>query len=285
MSQYHTKPTQFVDHVNIKVKNLEQSVAFYQTMIGFQILEKANNTVSLTADGIKPLVTLETSEDIIAKQRRTTGLYHFALLLPTLKDLGKLLKHLIEAKYPLEGASYHGMSNAIYLADPDGNGIEICVDTDPSTWFSPNGKLDISNNGPMDIRMVLMASNHETFEGLPSETRMGHIHLHVSEFAKIKEFYVKGLGFEITIEIPNQAVFFASGGYHHHIGTNVWNGVGASKPSNNSVGLSFYTIVLPNEEERAERIKRLIALGYEVEVIDQEYYTEDPSGNRICLKV
>lgn len=285
MSQYHTKPTIYVDHINIKVKNLEKSVAFYQTMIGFQVLEQSKDSVTLTADGKKPLLTLETSDNMRAKEKRTTGLYHFALLLPTLKDLGKLLKHLIEAKYPLQGASYHGISNAIYLADLDGNGIEIYADTNPSTWFAADGQLDISKNGPMDISMVLMAANHEKFKGLPTNTRMGHIHLHVSELSKTKEFYVKGLGFDIAIEIPNQAVFFASGGYHHHIGTNVWNGFGASKPSKNSVGLSYFNIVLPSEEERVNVINRLTSLGYVLDRIEHEYYTEDPSGNRIRIDV
>lgn len=285
MSKYHTKPTTFVNQVTLRVKNLEESVVFYKTMIGFQVLETSKNIVTLTSDGSNPLLTLETSDNITSKEKRTTGLYHFALLLPTIKDLGKLFQHLIDVNYPLQGASYHGISNALYLADPEGNGIEICVDTDPSTWFEANGQLDISKNGPMDVRMVLLASKYEKFEGLPTNTRMGHIHLHVSEFNKTKEFYGKGLGLDIVMEVPNQAVFYSSGGYHHHIGTNAWNGFGAPRPSKNSVGLAFYTIVLPNEEERSNVIHRLKSLGYVVDRIDDEYYTEDPSGNRIKLIV
>ena len=285
MSKYHVKPITFVDHVQIKVKNLEKSMKFYETIIGFKVLEKSKDTVTLTADGKTPLLTLETSENITSDGKRTTGLYHFALLLPTLKDLGKILNHFIASNYPLQGASHHGISDAIYLADLDGNGIELCADTDPSTWNWLNGQLDITNNGPMDVRKVLLAANHEKFEGLPTNTCMGHIHLHVSEFNKTKEFYSKGLGFNIVIEIPNQAVFFSSGGYHHHVGTNVWNGLGAPKPAKNSVGLSFYTIVLSNEKERINVMKRLESLGYLVEMIDNEFYTEDPSGNVIKLKV
>ncbi|MBO1513960.1 VOC family protein [Metabacillus bambusae] len=283
MNSFHSKPNTFVNHVHLKVENLIRSLEFYQNLMGFQVLNQSGKKAVLTANGITPLLTIEQPEDNIPKQMSTTGLYHYALLLPTRKDLGKLITRLLNEQYPLQGASYHGTHDALYFQDPDGNGIEVAVDTEPSTWRDKTGEMDFSKNGPMDVESVIAAANGERWNGIPEGTIIGHIHLHVSDLEKTKEFYHDGLGLDIVMDIPNQAVFFSSGGYHHHIGTNIWNGKNAPKPAPNSVGMLFYTLVTPNEETRKSMVKKLEALDYRVTEKKGELFTEDPSGNRILL--
>ncbi|MDC3418707.1 VOC family protein [Aquibacillus salsiterrae] len=283
MYPYHSKPNTFVNHVHLKVEDLTRSLEFYQDLMGFQLLNQSGNRVELTANGITPLLTIEQPEGIMPKQTGTTGLYHYALLLPSRKDLGKLITLLLKEKYPLQGASYHGTHDALYFADPDGNGIEVAVDTDPSTWRDKTGQLDFSKNGPMDVESVIAAADGEKWNGIPKDTIIGHIHLHVSGLEKTKEFYHKGLGLDIIIVIQNQGVFFSSGGYHHHIAANIWNGKNAPKPNPNSVGMLLYTFVLPDDETRNAIIEKLETLGYLVTAENGGFFTEDPSGNRIQL--
>jgi len=282
MNTFHSKPNTFVNHVHLKVEDLSRSLEFYHNLMGFQILNRSGNKAVLAANGIIPLLTIEQPEGVIPKQAGTTGLYHYALLFPTRKDLGKLITLLLNEKYPLQGASYHGTHDALYLADPDGNGIEVAVDTDPSTWKDKRGQFDFSKNGPMDVESVIAAANGEKWNGIPEETIIGHIHLHVSDLEKTKEFYRDGLGFQVTIDFP-EGVFFSTGGYHHHIGTNIWHGKNAPKPELNSVGMLFYTLVTPNEETRKSMVEKLETMGYRVTEEQGELFTEDPSGNRILL--
>lgn len=283
MNAFHSKPNIFVNHVHLKVENLSRSLEFYQMLLGFQVLKQSGNKAELTANGITPLLTIEQPEGIIPKQMHTTGLYHYALLLPTREDLGKLITLLSNAQYPLQGAAYHGTHEALYFQDPDGNGIEAAVDTDPSTWRDKTGKLDFSKHGPMDIKSVVAAANGERWTGMPVGTIIGHIHLTVSDLEKTKKFYQAGLGFDVVMNLPNQGIFFSTGGYHHHVGTSVWSGKNAPKPAANSVGLHSYTLVIPDDETRKSVVGNLEAMGYIVTEEEGVFFTEDPSGNRIHL--
>jgi catechol 2,3-dioxygenase len=170
------------------------------------------------------------------------------------------------------------------LADPDGNGIEVAADTDPATWTDSTGAFDFSKNGPMDIPSVLAESKGESWTGMPEGTVIGHLHLHVADLAKTKEFYRDGLGFQVTIDFP-EGVFFSTGGYHHHIGTNIWHGKNAPKPAPNSVGMLYYTLALPDEEARKSAVVKLESLGFPVTEENGTYLTEDPAGNRVHLTV
>lgn len=176
-------------------------------------------------------------------------MYHFALLLPSRNDLARILRHFIQIRYPLQGASDHLVSEAIYLADPDGNGIEIYSDRPSAAWNWENGEVEMATV-PLDAENLLAEGDGEAWTGLPSNTLMGHIHLHVSELQKTEEFYIQGLGFNIVNRYGRQALFISTGGYHHHIGLNTWNGVGAPAPLENSVGLKRFSLVLPNKETR-----------------------------------
>ncbi|MGE8204532.1 VOC family protein [Heyndrickxia sp. NPDC080065] len=282
--EFHQSPHTFVDQVYLKVSNLERSLEFYRNIIGFQILKQEERKALLTADGKNPLLIIEQPEHVTPKQGRTTGLYHFALLLPTRADLAAVLQHFIQVGYPLQGASDHLVSEALYLADPDGNGIEIYADRPASTWDWENGEVKMVTD-PIDVRGLLAEGQGKKWTGLPASTLMGHIHLHVSELQKTKEFYCDGLGFDVVSRYGNQALFISTGGYHHHIGLNTWNGVGAPKPAENSVGLKWFTLVFPNEEARNKVMDQLQRIHVMVKKEDECYFTEDPSGNRIKLSV
>ncbi|MFS0864809.1 VOC family protein [Fredinandcohnia sp. 179-A 10B2 NHS] len=281
--KFQRPPYTFVGIVDIKVMDLERSLEFYQNIIGFQILEKSERKVLLTADGKNPLLSLEQPEGITPKEPRKTGLYHFAILLPTRADLGRVLYHLVQKNIPI-GASDHLVSEALYLDDPDGNGIEIYSDRPSETWEWSAGQVKMVTD-PLDGQGVLAEGKGEPWKGLPSETVMGHIHLHVSELNKTEEYYTKGLGFDVVTRYGAQALFISTGGYHHHIGLNTWNGVGAPAPSENSAGLKSFQLVLPNEAALQETIKNLQAIDAYVNEVNGVVETTDPSDNLIQLVI
>ncbi|WP_046178296.1 VOC family protein [Domibacillus tundrae] len=277
MDRFHEKPNVFVGEVNINVTDLARSIDFYTNVIGLNVLNQSERQAVLTADGQTVLVTLEQPHGVLPKQGRTAGLYHFAILLPERKDLAVFLRHLLQTGQRF-GAADHYVSEAIYIDDPDGNGIEIYRDRPSSEWTWNDGFVDMAT-----VQLdgdSLLAESDEEFIGLPEGTIIGHIHLHVSNISEAENFYIKGLGFQVVSHYP-QAIFTSTGGYHHHIALNTWQGVGAPRPAQNSVGLNWYTLVFPSEEAREEAVARLKGIGAAV----TEYVTEDPSGNQIHLIV
>ncbi|RWZ54630.1 VOC family protein [Halobacillus fulvus] len=281
---FHRKPVTYVQEVQLNVQNLELSLRYYQDIIGLQILERTFNGARLTADGKTCLLVLTQPEDVVAKPQNTTGLYHFALLVPTRKDLAYFVRHLAANEVRI-ASSDHLVSEALYLNDPDGNGIEIYADRDPKEWTWKNERVAMAVD-PLDFEDLLKEGNpNEPWQGLPAGTVMGHIHLHVSHLERAKAFYTDGLGFDIVSRLGDQALFISSGKYHHHIGLNTWAGVGAPEPPANSVGLDFFTIVLPDEEHRKELVERLGRIGVTVTEEDDVFVTKDPSGNGVRLVV
>ena len=281
---FHKKPATFVENVHLKVENLDRSLKFYQTILGFDILERTTESAKLTTDGETSILSLEQPSDVIPKQGRTSGLYHFAILLPSKTDLANFVVHLAQNQIPI-GSSDHQVSLALYFNDPDGNGIEVYCDRDAAEW-TWQGDQVVMTVDPLDFDDLLKhATSTTAWQGMPKDTVMGHIHLHVSEIKSAEEFYVKGLGFKVVTRYGGQAIFLSTADYHHHIGVNVWNGVGAPTPPENSVGLSSYTLNYPDEGARQEAIKRLEELGAEVSENSNQWVTKDPSGNRIILAV
>ncbi|MET3321642.1 UNVERIFIED_ORG: catechol 2,3-dioxygenase [Peribacillus simplex] len=281
MGEFHQKPVTFVREVSINVMHLDNAIRFYQDIIGLQLLKKTDRKAVLTTDGKTPLLTLEQPADVIPKEGRTTGLYHFALLLPTRADLSIFLRHLLQTEYQF-GASDHDVSEALYITDPDGNGIEVYWDRPSSDWKWSNGEVAMGTD-PLDGNSLLAESDDE-WNGLPAGTLMGHIHLHVADLRKTEEFYMLGLGFTIVNRFGG-ALFTSTGGYHHHIGLNTWNGVGAPAPKKNSVGLNWYSLVFADEEARNKVIENLNKIGAEATKEDGFYVITDPSGNEIHLVI
>ncbi|OMP68192.1 VOC family protein [Domibacillus epiphyticus] len=281
MEHFHRKPNTFVGEVNITVMDLKRAMTFYKNVIGFQVLEQTDRTAVLTTDGKTPLVTLEQPLDVSPKEGRTTGLYHFALLLPSRADLSVFLHHLLQTGYRF-GASDHYVSEALYINDPDGNGIEVYRDRPSTEWTWTNDKVAMATE-PLDGDSLLAESEGE-WSGLPADTVMGHIHLHVADLKKAEEFYINGLGFAVVSLYP-QAIFTSTGGYHHHIALNTWQGIGAPVPKKNSVGLNWFSLVFPDEEARGKAIKQLEKLGASVTKEADSYLATDPSGNKIRMVI
>lgn len=281
MSKFHKKPNLYLGEISLKVKNLSQSLLFYQQIIGLKVLKQSDKRAVLTADRKTPLVILEQLDQVEEKTTRTSGLYHFAILLPSRKDLSVFLRHLLETRYPF-GAADHLVSEALYLNDLDGNGIEVYTDRPSEQWAWKDGLVKMATL-ELDGAGILAESN-APWEGLPEGTIMGHMHLHVSDLEKAKEFYTDGLGYSVVSYYP-QAVFMSTGGYHHHLAINTWQGVGVPRPSKNHVGMKWYRIFFPDENTRAEAIQRIEKLGAKVTKDGADYLTEDPAGNGIRLSV
>lgn len=280
---FHREPSTYVGQVNLKVQNLERALKFYQEVIGFKILNQTETSANLTADGKTVLLSIEQPDHVSPMQGKTTGLYHFALLLPTRADLAQIVQHFADIGLRF-GSSDHLVSEALYLSDPDGNGIEIYRDRAPSDWNWNNKEVEMAVD-PLNFIDLLSGVSQQAWQGLPAGTVMGHIHLHVAELHKTEQFYVKGLGFEVVNRYGAQALFISTGKYHHHIGLNTWNGVGAPRPSENSVGLKSFTLIYPNDAAREHAVANLKDIGATIIEEQGELATLDPSGNRILLQV
>jgi catechol 2,3-dioxygenase len=284
MSNYHIQEIPHINSVELTVINLDHSLEFYTKTLGLKLQTKTLTSAQLGVDLTHTLLTLHQLENGKPKESRTAGLYHFALLLPSRLDLGLILKHFISSRTALQGASNHGISEAIYLADPDGNGIEIASDTPDSTWKWTDNKLDLlSNNGPMDIQSVLKDTKDLEFVGLPSETIIGHIHLHVSELVDSKKFYTDILGLDIVVEIPNSAVFMSYGKYHHHIAINLWNGKGIKQANPSTPRLIVANLNIPTLNQIDLIENRLKESNYPFIKKDDALWVNDPSGNQFKL--
>ncbi len=284
MKNYHSNEIAHVSSVEIRVLDLNKSISFYTHTIGMKLLSQSDTQADFGVNTNNVLLRLVQIENGHPKEARTAGLYHVAYLLPTRKDLGLILKHFIELRTPLQGASNHGISEAIYLADPDGNGIEIAADTPDSTWKWNGDKLDIlSNNGPMDIQSVLNEAKGLEFNGLPDTTIVGHLHLHASELVESKKFYRDILGLDIVIEIPNSAIFMSYGKYHHHIAINLWNGKGVKQASSSTPGLIVANLNIPTITQLDNIENKLNELNYPYNKKDQALIVNDPSGNQFRL--
>lgn len=279
---FHDVPNIYAKSVTLKVSNLEKSLLFYKEVIGFSIASQEKKKAALRAGRGEAFLFIEELDHVEPKTMRTTGLYHFAILVPSREHLGMILTHLLETGYPLQGASDHDVSEAVYLADPDGNGIEIYHDRSATEW-KWEGDFIRMGTAYMDTKGVLAAASNHPWIGLPEGTILGHIHLHVAELEETVDFYVKGLGFDVVLKYGSQAFFLSTGHYHHHIGLNVWNGIGAPVAKKNQVGLAYYDLKIPSQEKLEEIIQRLIVLGATITEEEYSCYTYDPSGNMIRL--
>ena len=282
MSQFHKQPVTHVGTVELNVLDLAEMTGFYTEVIGLRILKEQGQRVELTADGRTPLLVLDEREGLHPKLPRRAGLYHFALLLPSREDLGAAIRHLSVHGIGL-GAADHLVSEAIYLNDPEGNGIEIYRDLPPEGWIWEGPEVRMATD-PLDAQAILAAADAQgvKWAGIPEQTLMGHIHLHVSDLEAARRFYGEGLGFEVVSRYP-QALFMSTAGYHHHIGLNTWNGAGAPPQGSDSAGLAEFSVVYPDETSKQEAAGRLRALGFEPAEREGRISVTDPSGNRLSL--
>lgn len=267
--------------VSLAVANLARSLHFYGEVLG---LAPAERSALLAADGT-PLLRLVEQPGARPKPPRATGLYHFALLLPSRLDLARWLRHVLALNWPLQGWSDHGVSEAIYLADPDGNGIELYRDRPRAEWPVANGELQMVTD-PLDAASLLaLADGAPDWQAMPAGAAMGHVHLHVRQIDEAQDFYCGVLGFDLMQRYGPSALFVSAGGYHHHIGLNTWAGVGAPPAPAGSAGLRYFTIVVPDETSLASLVGRVQQAGVAVTPQDGGWFVRDPSGNGIRLAV
>ena len=278
---FHEKPNTYVTNVEIKVSDLQRSLNYYQEVIGFKVLQQESHKATFTADGKTALLTIVQPETVEEKTRFTTGLYHFALLLPSRRDLANVISHFHKNGVYF-GASDHDVSEALYLSDPDKNGIEIYADRPEDKWTWHSNQVHMVTE-PLNIQSIL-AEGNDTWSGLPTGTVMGHIHLSVSNLTEAEEFYTKGLGFDIVTRYGTQALFISTGRYHHHIGLNTWYSENAPKLGEHQVGLKTFSLRLDNEQQVATMKENLRAIDAPVTDIAGGFQTEDPAGNKILLK-
>lgn len=264
--------------VGLAVSDLARSTDFYAETLGMAALDHTpDRAVMGTADGT-PLIALIAQPGAQPQPRFSTGLFHVAMLLPSRADLGAWLLHVARTGFALQGASDHFVSEAIYLADPDGNGIEVYRDRPRVEWTYQGGELNIGTVA-LDLDGVLNAGRDQTWEGIPSGTTIGHVHLRVSEIESAVRFYRDGIGLDVMMRAPG-AVFMAAGGYHHHLGANIWGSRGAPPPPADSVGLRWFTLITP---DAAQIEARLNALGYPVSWQDGAIIAVDPSDNTLRI--
>ena len=234
-----------IGKVVLKVANLEKMIAFYTQVIGLSLIEKNQQTARLGTTE-KILLELIKVENPLPLTRKT-GLFHVAFLLPTRKDLGNTLIHYLQSNAPIDGASDHGYSEALYLTDPEGNGIEVYCDKPKSEWdIREDGEI-VGITKEMDAEGVVAAADSQQ-SSFPTGTIVGHVHLKVADLAQTETFYTQVVGLSLKNNFGNQAKFFAAGDYHHHIGSNTWMGKGVPPMADNDLGLAYYTFVLPDKE-------------------------------------
>jgi catechol 2,3-dioxygenase len=275
-----------VGAVRLRVRDLDALTAFYERVIGLRTLSHDDGVVRLGADGGPAFVELAAAPSAPPRPARSTGLFHQAILVPTRADLARALRRVIGAGWRLTGASDHLVSEALYLDDPEGNGIELYRDRPREEWRRErNGELAMATL-PLDLEGVLgeLGPDEPGDPGaMPAGTHMGHVHLQVSSLEPTERFYAGALGLDVTVRTYPGALFLSAGGYHHHIGANTWQSSGAPPPPEGALGLERYELVLPDREERDRVAARLEEAGAEVVRLDAGVQATDPSGNRVLL--
>ncbi len=262
-----------VGPVELSVTNLERSTGFYESAIGLQVHRREDGRAALGAGGEDLLVLVE--EPAARPAGRHAGLYHFALLHPSRLELARAAERLAATRTRISGASDHGISEAIYLPDPDGNGIELAADRGREHWGDLRDPTTIGGPEPLDVAGLM-----ELVEGEGPQPHadpglvVGHVHLHVGDVERGLAFYRDVIGFEV-MTLLDSAAFVAAGGYHHHLGFNVWRGRDVPPAPAGTVGLRHWTILLPADEAAALR-ERVIAAGAPHEDLPGGLLVRDP---------
>lgn len=273
--------------VRLQIADLARSLAFHERVLGMRIVERSASRAVLAAHGDDtPLVELEERAGARPSPHRgRLGLYHFAILLPDRASLGRFLRHLGEIGAPA-GAGDHLVSEALYLQDPDGLGIEVYADRPRQSWRRTGRELMVATD-PLDVEDLLRAAGDATWSGMPAGTSIGHVHLHVGEIDRAAAFYSEAIGFDrMTWRYPG-ALFLGAGGYHHHLGTNTWAGRGATPPTADEARLLEWTIELPDAASLDAAESSLATAGFAAERDDDgsALVTRDPWHTQLRLRI
>jgi catechol 2,3-dioxygenase len=267
--------------VRLQVRDLERSLDYYQRVLGLEVQSRTATSAVLGAQGeARPLVWLQAKDGIRpARRNGAFGLYHFAILLPERAALGRFAAHLASLGARV-GMADHLVSEALYLSDPDGLGIEVYADRPRSSWRHDQRELMMTTE-PLDVGDLLAAGGGQPWTGAPPATIMGHVHLHVGSLAGAEAFYHAALGFDKTVWSYPGALFFSAGGYHHHLGTNTWSPGPAA--ADDEARLLEWELNVPAEEHTSDAAASLLEAGFTVEHGTREIVTADPWGTRVRL--
>jgi catechol 2,3-dioxygenase len=266
-------------HVELTVSDLGRSVDWYETALGLRTHARGDGRVELGDGTTSVLVLVEDPEAQPAG--RHAGLYHYALLYPSREELARATVRLITQRTPVQGASDHGTHEAIYLPDPDGNGIELAADRPQDRWPSPEDEFGRGGPLPLDVDNLLSTiAGQEPADIVGDGLRMGHVHLHVGSIDEGLRFYSDVLGFDVWAQIPS-AAFVSAGGYHHHLGFNVWRGEGVPPAPEHTVGLRHWTVQLDDVSDVRARVE---AAGMAVEDAEDGFFVRDPWGIALLVE-
>ncbi|MBA96125.1 VOC family protein [Sulfitobacter sp. M220] len=276
----HAAPLR-VGTVRLKVRDLDAVSTFYQSVLGLSAVATSDHRVTLGV-GSSPLLVLEGDSSLSPLDPRQAGLFHTAFLMPTRSDLARWVAHVAEARVPLQGASDHIVSEAIYLADPEGNGIEVYADRPVSAWLGEAGEIQMSTD-PLDLPGLLQSAEGTEWSGFPNNGSIGHVHLQVGGTAEADAFYRDVLGLDIAARYPG-ASFYGSGGYHHQLAGNIWNSRRVGKRPEGMAGLDAVEILVRSPNDLAAIAARAESAG-NASITDTNGLTlHDPWGTAITLR-
>jgi catechol 2,3-dioxygenase len=276
-------PDTTIGAVHLAVNDLGRAAEFYERAIGLRSLGRDGQKHRLGVDGERPLIVLTGEPGAPPRPPGTTGLFHLAIVVPSRVELAYALRRLLEAGARLSGASDHLVSEALYLSDPEGNGIEIYRDRPREQWPRTNGSPRMATL-PLDLEGLAGELDAQGAVGsAPARTRLGHVHLQVGDLGAAEAFYGDTIGFEVTVRGYPGALFLAAGDYHHHIGLNTWAGEGAPHPPPGARGLRAFEIAVPSRAELDRIIASLEAAGIQPAAEGNGRFVRDPSGNGVLL--
>ncbi|MEP6494065.1 MAG: VOC family protein [bacterium] len=279
-SGYRLPNATHIGRVRLQVADLRRSIAYYESVIGLRVIDRTATVATLAAHGDDAvLVELHEKSGVRAVSRRgNIGLYHFAILLPDRPSLGRFVRHLAE-RGVYAGMSDHFVSEAVYLQDPDGLGIEVYADRPRSSWRAVDRQLAMATE-PLDVNNLLAETGDATWSGAPAGTRIGHVHLHVRDIDQAAAFYHDGLGLDKVVWNYPGALFLSAGGYHHHLGTNTW-AAGAPDATEDDARLIEWEIVVPDVASVGAVGQSLEKGGFTVARDGDDVVVRDPWGTQL----
>ena len=268
--------------VHLTVNDLDRSVAFYETSIGLRLRERTPTSAALGAGGEDILVLTE--QPGARRAGHHSGLYHVAVLHPSRLELARAVLRLAATRTMIDGASDHTISEAIYLSDPDGNGLELAADRSRDQWPDMSSAPASAMVQPLDLNsLVSLAAGEEVTPHVDPATIVGHVHLYVGDIEAGTRFYRDLLGFEVQMALPG-AMFVSAGGYHHHVGFNTWRGNGIAPQPPGVVGFGYWTIVVATRGELLSIEARLRAAGVETREHEDGVMVRDPAGIAVLIR-
>lgn len=281
MHPFHNHQIMHIQSIQLLIQHIPRSLAFYQDILGFHVLFQDDHQVHLSADGIHPIIYL-IKDDHALPLSITQGLYHAAILMPTRSALANVIQQLSEKRYPITGASDHGVSEAIYLDDPDGHGLEIYCDRNKESWPYQDGHLEMYTKA-LDIADLMKHLGKDPYRSIDPNAVIGHLHFHVPNLKQAEDFYCKVLGFSPIMLYMKSALFISDGGYHHHLGLNTWNG-DAPLRKDRQVGLIGYELIVP-QSQYIDLVNRLREAHMSLIIEDELRYVIDPLNQRCIIHV